>query len=603
MKTDSKTKKRKWTVLRTIIVSLIVILISVAILVYNNFNRILTRALINTFNSSVLSDVYELKFDNLRVNVFNGSIIVHNVAFRPLEKPAQNYPYINSSFQLTTKKLNLEHVEIFTLLKSSKLIVERISITKPDVILSLNGERHVMFPFVDTTAVEVPDKQKEKNSIGSFSMKVFQLKDASIHVTNSDKQREFKIRSFNISLNDLMVSQQPGKYLTSVNTVIVSIGALTGEMNKDIFKHLSFKDFKIGIDSLAIQYSLDTLVHRFQNINLGINDLDIQTDDSIFHIMMQSFDLSYADKSIKIKEVSFMPNVSHEVLQRKFKFQHTEFSGSIGTIDILQVNFDSLIYAHKLFIDQVEINQVKAYIFKDKTKPIDTNKKPAYLGQTVASIPLPLLIKQVKATQVYLENTERKPDSTIAKVNITNANIEVNNITNLARLTNLEMHADAFIEDKAHVTAALFFSYKKPEFRYEASVKKFNLPDLNPLIEAYTPARINAGTVDKISFSGVGWKTKAQGTMNFLYHDLVIDMTLPDQAKWKNSVIAFTANSLLNSSNPVSASLPPKVVKFEFERDVNKGFVNVLIKSLLSGLKETMFMSKENRKEYKKNKK
>jgi hypothetical protein len=31
---------------------------------------------------------------------------------------------------------------------------------------------------------------------------------------------------------------------------------------------------------------------------------------------------------------------------------------------------------------------------------------------------------------------------------------------------------------------------------------------------------------------------------------------------------------------------------------MNKGFVSVLIKSLLNGLKETMIMSKENRKAY-----
>jgi uncharacterized protein YaaN involved in tellurite resistance len=36
---------------------------------------------------------------------------------------------------------------------------------------------------------------------------------------------------------------------------------------------------------------------------------------------------------------------------------------------------------------------------------------------------------------------------------------------------------------------------------------------------------------------------------------------------------------------------------------MNKGFVNIIIKSVLSGLKETMIMSKENKKAYKKAKK
>jgi hypothetical protein len=36
---------------------------------------------------------------------------------------------------------------------------------------------------------------------------------------------------------------------------------------------------------------------------------------------------------------------------------------------------------------------------------------------------------------------------------------------------------------------------------------------------------------------------------------------------------------------------------------MNKGFVNILIKSVLNGLKETMIMSKENKKAYKQAKK
>ena len=75
------------------------------------------------------------------------------------------------------------------------------------------------------------------------------------------------------------------------------------------------------------------------------------------------------------------------------------------------------------------------------------------------------------------------------------------------------------------------------------------------------------------------------------------------KAKWKSSVLAFAANTYLNASNPASANLPPRIVKFHVERDMNKGFVNILIKSILSGLKETMIMSKENRKAYHQEKK
>ena len=603
MNTDIPPTKKKKPVLKIILISLIILLSIVGILIYNNFNKMLSEALMKSFNSTVVADVYELKFEKLRVNVWEGSIRVLNVTMQPREKPLHDYPYINSSFRFKTEKLTLKKVEIFTLLNSNQLILERISINKPDVEVTLTAKRNIMLPFKDSTATAKPVKEGTRKKLGAFSWSEFQLIDAAFHVTNTYKQREFKIKDFNISLHDLQLAQQPGEYFSSFDQVTLAIGEVNGDLQKGALKHLGFKDFKIGIDTLSLQLTLDTMMYRFHDFSSKMRDLDIQTADSLFHVTMKSFDLSYEDKSIKLKEVSFKPNVSHEVLQRKHRYQNTEFSGSVGKLELNKINFDSLIYAQKIYIDKIELDHVKAAIFKDKTKPMDSTRRPIYLGQTVKKISLPLLIKQVKATDVELENTERKPDSTYAKVKITKAELEVKNITNLDSSEGLIMKADAFINSKAHFKATLTFSYTKPQFSFEGQVKKFNLPDLSPLIQAYTPAKINQGVSDEISFSGLAEQTKANGTMKFLYHDLEVDLELKEQAKWKSSVIAFAANSVLNASNPVSEDLPPRVVKFQIERDMTKGFVNVLIKSILNGLKETMIMNKENRKDYKETKK
>jgi len=79
---------------------------------------------------------------------------------------------------------------------------------------------------------------------------------------------------------------------------------------------------------------------------------------------------------------------------------------------------------------------------------------------------------------------------------------------------------------------------------------------------------------------------------------LDVDLALKDKAKWMSSVLAFAANTYLNAANPYSPALPPRIVQFHAERNMNKGFINLLIRSVLAGLKETVFMSKENKKDY-----
>jgi len=595
MNTDSKSPKKKWSVIRIILISIPIVLIGAGLLIYLNFNKLLSVALGKAFESTLVSEVYELKFENLRVNPLEGSIKVFDVTIQPRYKPLNSYPYINSYLILKTNGLILEGVDIRLLLESNKLKLTKISITKPDVFLDINSDNPTFFPFRDSTAVATTG---EKKSLDSYFLEEFQLVDASINVTNSLKKRDFKVQNFNISLKDLQVNHKSGEDLIFLKHIDLSLGKFTGDLKEDGLKNLSFSDFKINFDSVDVQKNLDTLIYKFRDFTAGVDTLDIQTKDSLFHVTMNSFNLSYQDQSIKMRQLSFKPNVSNAAIQKNYRFQHTQFSGTVATLDILGMNFDSLIYSNKFFIEQISLDSIFASIYKDNTKAKDLNHFPVYLGQTIAAIKTPVRIKEVKATNVNLMNEERKPDKTIAKVHVTRGTTVLKNITNLAPKEELTLHLVAYLADKVEVDLGLKFSYNSPQFTFEGRMTQFNLIGLNPIIQAYTPAKFTGGVADEVKFSGVAQKTSASGTLKFLYHDLKVDMMLKEQAKWKSSVITFAANTALHTNNPISATSPERAVKFQIERDMNKGFVNVIIKSILNGMKETMIMSKENRHDF-----
>lgn len=598
---EAPSKKRP--VKKIIAITAAGILLVTAFFLYLNFNRMISEALIKSFNSGIASEVYVLKFEDLSVNPFTGTIRVYNVTLVPREKPLHKYPYINSSLHLKTERIILRNVEILTLLRFKQLKLKIISLTKPDVELTLRGTRHILFPFKDSTLVANTNSAAKTKVFDSFHLNALHLIEAAVHITSYDKQREFRINNFTIQLNNLLVSSKPGEYSSSFDRVLLTIGHLTGKLKKDAIQSVDFKAFNVGIDSLQLRLTLDTVIHSFNDFTLGLHKLDVQTADSLYHLTTDAFDVSYHDQSIRLKGISFIPNVSHAVLQRNEEFEHVNFSGTVQNLTFNRVNFDSMIYTKSIFIDEIILDTAVVSIFKDKRKPLNKNRFPAYLGQTIKKIPLPIRIHHVKATQVRLENTERKPDNALAKVHISRAAVNIKNITNLSANSTLTMDADAWLMNKVRFKTKLTFYYSKQQFDFEGSLGKFDLVDLTPLVQAYTPAKINKGIADEISFSGTALETDASGTMKFLYHDLDVDLELKNRAKWISSVIAFAANTVLDSSNPGSADLPPRVVKFQTKRDMNRGFVNVVIKSLLSGLKETMIMSKENRKAYKKTKK
>lgn len=598
--------KRKWSLKKKLLwIAAVLFVIAAIIFLYvsNNFNRLLSEALIKNFNSGIISDVYELKFEKLQVNLLAGDIEVHNVTLQPREKPLHSYPYINSSLQFSTEKILLKNVEISTLLKSNMLRLEKIEIRRPNVEIKVNGSKAVLFPFKDTSVAASPVNQNKKKFVESFFLKQYQLEDASFHVINSVKQREFSIQKLNITLNDLMLNQHVDENLLSYKNVELSIGEMKGHMKKGGIKYIDLKDYKVAVDSLNIRDTPDTTVYRFADFSTGLKALDIQTADSIFHLTVESLDVSYKDKSIKLGNISFKPNISEAAMQKRFQYQNTQLEGTVGKMDLSGVNFDSLIHEGKLFIDKIALDKVSVSLFKDQGKPLDKSRFPGYPGQQIKGISTPLLIKQLQATNVNLVNRERKPDGSYGRANVNRLTLDARNITNLTSQEMLTVHADGYIENKAHAQISLGFSYSEQQFSINGELKKFNLPDLNPLLRSYTPASIRKGTADVISFSGNVYRTNASGTMKFLYHDLEVDLQLKEKATWKDDVLAFGANTLLTSSNPASENVPPRIVQFHVTRDMNKGFVNILIKSLLNGVKETMIMSKENKKAYREAKK
>jgi len=391
----------------------------------------------------------------------------------------------------------------------------------------------------------------------------------------------------------------------------VHVGRFTSLLKKDAISNLNFSNFKVRVDSIDLQKTPDTITYHFKDATMALNNLEINTADSVFQVALKTFELSFAAKTMQITGFSFKPDVKKTSKLEKYKYQLPPIVTVLaGNIQFKGLNFDTLVYGKKVYVDELLLDKIDAYIIKDKKKPLDLKRLAEYPGQKLMKLKLPIWVKNVKATNITVDNQELKPDGTIAKVKVQNINAEISNFTNLENTNPLVMKGTGCVENKACFEINLAFSYKQPQFSFNGKVKKFDLTDLNPLLKSYAPVNITKGIVDEITFSGMANHASSTGTLSFLYHDLDIDLQLKERAQWQSDLLSFAANTYLNNANPVSADQPPRIVKFNVERDINKGFLNIVLKSFFAGLKETIIMSKENRKSnqaeknkwYKKNK-
>lgn len=583
---------RKW---KFIALAVIVVLTVSSFYVYRNFNQLISGAIMRSFNSNVISDVYDLSFDHLNINIITGEIKIRNVVIAPKETPLQSYPYINSSFVLTTGRLDLSQVDLYTLLKHNRLQVSKIEIDKPEISVQLKGRNPVIFPFKKGGETSEEEVKLLKNYLDSYFLKEFILRDASLMMEDENEGKSYKIGALNIFVSDILLNQQAGVDSLSFRKADLRMNDFTTNSKAGKISSAKSNKYELSIDSLKIQQRPDTIDYQVSNFTTRIQDWEIFTSDSIYKIGAKSVELSYKDKAIHMNGLVMQPAISHDAFNQLHRFQKELYSISVKKVDILRISFDSLRFYKSILIGQVNLDSADVLIYKDKTKPEDLKRFPKFPGQQLISISFPVTITELRLSESTLEYQEKKPDGDLASVKIRRLNLNAQKISNQLPDARLSVKMDGYLENKVPFNLSLLISYKLPEFSFKGTLKPFELGDLNRVIDGFGSTIARKGVVDEITFSGNAYSSEAMGDLKFLYHDLDLNVDLKKFSKFKNSLISFAANSYLNSSNPPAPGKAAREVKFNVERDQHKGFMNLVIKSIISGLQETMLPSKENR--------
>ena len=596
MKPKSSFQRRLFGVL-TILLIIVAVLFIVGSL---GLRGVLAKAIYARFEETLAAEVYKLDFQKLNVNPYTGYITILNAEIYPRDTARRQYDYINSRFHLKTRKLVLENVNLVKLLWGSKLDLDKIEIVEPDVAFTVADGRMVFFPFREERSDSL--NAEDKRPLLSFVIKKLDLVDAHFHVINHDSTKEGDLQGINIVLEEITIQRETRRDKISYQHFDFSFDTLNATLTKSDLRDFHLQDFKLHVDSLYFEQTPDTVIYHFSDARTSGSHLDIQTADSIFNIALDSFHLHYIDKSIELNNVSYKPNKSDAAISRRYPYRKEVFNVVADSIHVKGMNFDSLMYGNKIQVDEILLDSVLGTIYKDLTKPFPPNHRPKYLAQQVQEYTMPVFIKHIKATHAHLVNREVKPDSGIGKVNINRGTLDIYNVTNMPTSEPLKIEADAYVENVAHAYLQLNFSYDKPQYRMQGNIKPFEIQDLNPFINSYSPVRVKKGMSDGISFTGTVYNTYASGTMKFLYHDLAFDLKPDENANLKTIIKGFVAKTIINNSNPPSPNLPVRVVQFHYDRDMRTGFILMLIKSVLDGVQETLLMSKENKQAYREKK-
>jgi len=537
---EHKHKKRRRLY---IVLAIIATLLLTGIFVVNRtLENLVKKEVSNQLNSSPNS-LYMLEFEDVKINVFSGSLKVINLTVTPTD----------SAYHLLDGG------------KIKKLIVSQIPVFK---IMGLKYLEFIKEQTIDIVQVELTDftvdylintkaeHPENKNTFALHDVFSANFKGAEIENIHVDAE----------AINFYHVGKRDSSFFT-IDSVHVYLSDII--INSETLKNpipVNFKDVRISTG----HFSLNSM--KFYTI---------YTTDVKFDVM---------ESSLSIDGFKLKPNYSKEDYNKQIKYNNDWFSISTESIKLNGFSIEELEFNGLLSFTSLEVKGPNIEIYRDKRLPDAPFKYKSLLGGMVHKIPMDLNIDTVLISDGKLKYQEQTDVSdqpgTVFFDPLKLAVYHVTNDSSLIAENNImrvDFHGRIMGEANLDAEIDIDLASKHEEFSISGTLEPVTGTAFNPMVEHLLPVKITSGDISKTAFNFKANDDISRGELIMEYENLGVEVSKGKDHDKKSKLISLVANGLLKSKNtPDHHKYRTGTIRFERRKD--KAIVNYLWNSCKIGI-------------------
>lgn len=335
----------------------------------------------------------------------------------------------------------------------------------------------------------------------------------------------------------------------------------------------------------------DYFVVNKDDLRVNFKEQEILTADGNNSIVLKNIKYDYKTSSLLILNFSMQPTIDKEKLAATYQYNSEVYQAETESIQLKGFHLDSILRTGIIKIDTVLVTSPIIGIYKDQTKPFNLNKRPKFLNQKLKAMKQPLNINEVIVKDAMFSYWEKHPDfKELMTVDISDLNVQISNVTSIKDSLNngkeLVIKVNGKLCNSASVNLDIMMDYGswKDSYSISGNIEEAPFTDFNPAIYPAAGVKFSGGTLNSIEFKVSGTPSGSQGRMKMFYKDLEADLSNADKDK---KGMSWVANTVLITSNPTKKG-KFRIAEIEFERVPYKGFGNLLWKSVMSGMMNTL---------------
>lgn len=533
--------------------SIVIAVFIVIILIFNfSLSTVATNIVQNQVEKINSSGRIFLKVEKVKLDLVGSKVVLRGITFKPSDSFFNKFK-LGNTYKSTVGKLQLEElkiqgIHIIKFLFSDEIITEKISVDGLDLELYKSNK------FLKNKGV------KKKFVFDSLFIS---------GINNVDLGR-FEVDKFRFKLIDAQSSDTLFKYRED-EFIIRGVGLKPLQNSPNYFK-----------------FHKDNLKVTFKEQKIELN--------SGYNIHLGNVNYVFQEKKISIADIQFKPKESKEQLAASYKYNSDVFSAKANGLAVFGIHIDSIVKTGIIDLDSLVVNQLNINIYKDQTKPFNLNKRPLFLNEKLKSIKHPLNIKKVAVkNSFFLYQEKHTGTENLMTISIADLNAKINNITSYKDSASLEKELTINLTGKLNKIAPLNLDILMPyssstnSFSFSGQVGSANFKDFNSAIYPALGAKIEQGALQSVKFKAYGNPQGTKGNMTMLYSGVKADFfkSKEDKKGEKNIAVSWLTNTVVATQNPTLKG-KVKVALIEFKRVPYKGFGNLIWKSFMSGMMNTM---------------
>lgn len=513
------TKKTRYSLLTIITVS-ILILGAVYWINYSIKNKV------EHFINNRLTETIAPSYDDLSLNVFEGTLTFSNVSVAIKNKDAE---VIHT--QVDLNKLVITDISYWDYLVTNEIHVEHIALKEP----TISYKKHLFKASEDTTRKPM--------------LKLF---------------KPITIEGISIENATLLITED-AQNTTTLYTENASVGiidiAITSET---LLKRLpvTFETYEVDADSIFVK------LNDFENL-------------SAKNILLKN-------KKATLEAINLKTKYSKKRFSELLKTEKDYFDVSLKSLTIDGIDFGFA--NRKLFVKStaITLDEPTALIYRDKLVADDLTQKKLY-SRAIRELPFNLTIDALEITNGAITYQERTKQNNMGGVlHFKKLNAAIKNINNTNEgITKTTIAINALFMEKTPFTVDWSFDSKdvSDHFTFKTSIGALAATDLNQFTEANLRVRLTGNVIE--TFATIdGNRNASHSDMKIKYTDFKIAI-LNKSGKEKNKFLSTIAN-LFVSKNSTHKNDTFRESSIDAKPNKTKSFFNYIWVNLMAGLTDSL---------------